>query len=502
MPLNNPQSSIEKYLNVVSTNQLFNNYQRRWQFYLESYLGGEEYRQAGHLVKYQLETDREYQARLDSTPLDNHCKSIISTYISFLFRECPERELGALEMNPMTEDFCYDADLEGRSLDAFMKDVAIWAGVFGHCWVLVTRPDVGAATLADQINLGSRPYVNLLTPLTVLEWTWKRSSTGRYELSYLKYVEEINDTSSTIKEWTSEVIQTYIVNNKDRIVEEEYMEVNGLGMIPAVQVYSTRSPIRGIGSSDLSDIADQQKAIYNEYSEIEQLIRLQNHPTLVKLNECEAGAGAGAIISMPENMDPGLRPYLLEPTGNGLQAIYDSIAARVAAIDKMAHTGGVRTTKTQTSSGIALQTEFALLNSKLSEKAGQLELAEEQIWNLFATYLGTTFEGMIKYPDSFDVRDEQQDFANLKMAKETATDPRVLALIDHEIVELLGEDADVILPEMVTLMDGTTIPYDSTEPFEEPEEMFNPATGEVAWAVNFQDKRDMMVAGWVEKEGD
>lgn len=497
MPLNNPQSSIEKYLNVVSTNQLFNNYQRRWQFYLESYLGGEEYRQAGHLVKYQLETDREYQARLDSTPLDNHCKSIISTYISFLFREHPERELGALDMNPMTEEFCYDADLEGRSLDAFMKDVAIWAGVFGHCWVLVTRPDIGAATLADQINLGSRPYVNLLTPLTVLEWTWKRSPTGRYELSYLKYVEEINDTSSTIKEWTVDVINTYIVNNKDRIVTEEYTEVNGLGTIPAVQVYSTRSPIRGIGSSDLSDIADQQKAIYNEYSEIEQLIRLQNHPALVKTPDTEAGAGAGAIISIPDNLDPGLKPYLLEPAANGLQAIYDSIAARVAAIDKMAHTGGVRTTKTQTSSGVALQTEFALLNSKLSEKADQLELAEEQIWNLFATYMGTTFDGMVKYPDSFDVRDEQQGFANLKIARETATDPRVLALIDHEIVELLGEDPDLVLPEgeynLAALPD---------QPVFKAHIMIDPATEQEYIASSEEEHLAMAAQGYVHKKED
>ena len=267
-----------------------------------------------------------------------------------------------------------------------------------------------------------------------------------------------------------------------------------------MQVYSTRSPIRGIGSSDLSDIADQQRAIYNEYSEIEQLIRLQNHPALCKTVDTEAGAGAGAIISLPDNLDPGLKPYLLEPSGNGLQAIYDSIAARVAAIDKMAHTGGVRTTKTQSSSGVALQTEFALLNSKLSEKADQLELAEEQIWNLFAAYLGTEFDGEIKYPNSFDVRDEQQDFVNLKMAKETATDPRVLELIDHEIIELLGEDADVIMPEMATLMDGTTVPYDSAEPFEEPELLYNPATGEEGWVIDFQGKRDLMSQGWVCKE--
>ena len=473
MPLQINQTSLERYLNIVSTNQLFNDYQTRWQFYLESYLGGAEYRQAGHLVKYQLETAQEYQARLDSTPLDNHCKSVISVYMSFLFRQHPERDLNALEMNPMIEDFLEDADLEGRSLDAFMKDAAIWAGVFGHCWIMVSRPEVGANTLADQMIMGSRPYVNLITPLMVLDWTWKRSPTGRYELVYIKYVEEVNDTLSTIKEWYPDRICTYVVDNKNRRIEEEVEEVNGLGMIPAVQLYSTRSPIRGIGSSDLSDIADQQKAIFNEYSEIEQLIRLQNHPALVKTIDTEAGAGAGAIITMPDGMDPALRPFLLEPSGNGLSSIYESIAARIQAIDKMAHTGGVRTTKTQSQSGVALQTEFELLNAKLSEKADQLELAEEQIWQLVAMYMGTEWQGEIKYPDAFGIRDEETEIAQLVQAKAAATDPRVLALIDHEIVEFLGEDPELILPTSEYLP-ADQLP--AVEPFE-PHKMVDPETG-------------------------
>jgi len=61
------------------------NYQR-WNFLLESYMGGEEYRRGAHLTRYTLETEAEYQARLRSTPLDNHCRSVVSVYISFLLR--------------------------------------------------------------------------------------------------------------------------------------------------------------------------------------------------------------------------------------------------------------------------------------------------------------------------------------------------------------------------------------------------------------------------------
>ena len=60
---------------------------------------------------------------------------------------------------------------------------------------------------------------------------------------------------------------------------------------------------RPIGISDLSDVAFLQQSIYNDYSEKEQLIRLANHPSLVKTPNVEASAGAGAIIEIPEDLD-------------------------------------------------------------------------------------------------------------------------------------------------------------------------------------------------------
>ena len=86
------QTLQEQYLQVVSTNQLYIRNRDQWQYLLESYMGGIDYRNAGHLTKYVNETAGEYQARLLSTHLENHCQSVVSTYMSFLFREQPQRE--------------------------------------------------------------------------------------------------------------------------------------------------------------------------------------------------------------------------------------------------------------------------------------------------------------------------------------------------------------------------------------------------------------------------
>jgi hypothetical protein len=166
----------------------------------------------------------------------------------------------------------------------------------------------------------------------------------------------------------------------------------------------------------------------------------------------------------------------------------------------MAHTGGVRGTQKMTLSGIAMETDFQLLNAKLSEKAYNMELAEEQIFKLFCMYQGLSWDGEINYPTSFSIRDKSNEFAQLVQAKSAATDPRVLAVIDHHIIELLDEDADIILPEMVTLEDGSQLPLDSMEPMDEPELLYNPVTGEEGWVSTFNDKRDLMTQGWVCKE--
>ena len=437
---------------LLTGNTLYQDHIRHWQYLLESYLGGREYREAGHLTRYQLETDAEYQARLRSTPLENHCNSVVQVYNSFLFRKSPERTLDGLELLPELEDFLYDADLDGRSLDSFMKDVSTWASVFGHCWVIVSKPNVGAVTVADEQAEGVRPYVSMLTPMVVLDWDYQRAPSGRVELNYLRYIEDVTGDLTTVKVWTKESILTRVIDSGKNAVSSEYEEVNQLGIVPAVCVYNGRSVIRGFGTSDINDIADLQRFIYNATSEVEQSIRINTHPSLVKTPETLSGIGAGSIIHMPENLDPGLKPFLLEFTGASVDSIYSAINHAARSIDKLANIGSVRATESRTLSGVAMETEFQLLNARLSEKSGNLELAEEHIWNLWARYMGTDWQGTITYPVNFNIRDSEMEIAQLKIARETATDPRVFTAIDREIVVWMGQDPEEVLatsPEVI-----------------------------------------------------
>jgi len=467
------QTLREDYQRVSTTNIEYNRNRERWIFLLNSFIGGDEYRRAGYLTKYQLETGADYKLRCDTTPLDNHCSSTVGIYLSFLFRENPDRDFKDWEGFEDVEAFLEDADLDGRSLDHFMKDMAMWSLVFGHSWCIMTKPDVGAETAADEDIMGARPYVNLLSPLSVLDWTWERQPTGRYKLVYFKYIEEILDKVTVVKVWTPETIETWHLEDDKK--EAQLMETvpNGLGMIPAILNYAKRSAVRGQGVSLINDIADIQRMIYNLTSEIEQGHRLEGHPSLVVPQDAEYGSGAGSLVVLPVGSDPGLKPYYLQHSGANITTMHASIQKLVEAIDRLAHTGGVRGIETKTLSGVAMEVEMSLLSARLAEAADNLELTEEQMWRLFGVYQGRVWSGEVEYPGNFNVRDEQREIQQLAIAKQAATNPKVLNIIDGRLVELLGEEEDVIFAEE---MQGASEGLPAEAPFE-PHIMKDPVTG-------------------------
>ena len=425
-----------------------------FEYYIRSYNGGYDYTLGQYLNRYNLELDNEFNQRLANTPCDNHCKNIIQIYSSFLFRVKPSRDFGSMADEPSLESFLKDADLEGNNFNSVIKTAQNYASIYGHCFLILDKPTVQTRTRADELDQDIRPYISIVTPENALDWNFKREVNGKYYLDYLKVREEVDKDGGTyFRMWYPDRIDTVYQpdNEEPRVIDTA---INQIGKIPAVILYNSKSHKRGIGQSDLTDIADLQKAIYNEYSEIEQLIRLTNHPSLVKTPSVNASAGAGAVIEMPEEIEPNLKPYLLQPSGQNLTSIMDSIKHKVDAINRIAHTGAIRTTKTQVSSGIALQTEFELLNARLSEKADNLEIAEEQIFRCYAMFQNAEFDGEISYPDSFNIKDYAVDLQFFSMAKAmNLQSPTFNKEVDKEIIRSVIDD-DEKLTQAFEEIDG------------------------------------------------
>jgi len=113
----------------------------------------------------------------------------------------------------------------------------------------------------------------------------------------------------------------------------------------------------------------------------------------------------------------------------------------VESINRISHTGAIRTSKTGVSSGVALQTEFELLNARLSEKADNLEICEEQLFRLYALFQDTIFDGEINYPDSFNIRDFASDLTFFQQAKAFGIgSPTFSKEVDKEIARAVIDD--------------------------------------------------------------
>jgi hypothetical protein len=162
----------------------------------------------------------------------------------------------------------------------------------------------------------------------------------------------------------------------------------------------------------------------------------------------------------------------------------------------MANTGSIRSTEAGRMSGVAQEQEFALLNAKLSEKADNLQLTEESIWQWYAYYQGQTWNGKVEYPGSFNIRDTQSEIEQLVKAKQAATNPKVLNIIDGKIAEWLGEEEDILFAEDMALV-AEGLPE---QPVFEPHIMCDPVTGEEYIARTEQEHLDYAARGFVHKD--
>ncbi len=104
---------------------------------------------------------------------------------------------------------------------------------------------------------------------------------------------------------------------------------------------------------------------------------------------------------MLENTVPEKKPYLLQADAEALLGLLQSMEMKVEMINRMAHLTPVRTYRSMAASGVAIETEFQILNTLLAEKAAQLALTENQLFRIFCRWEGVDYDAanvVVTYP--------------------------------------------------------------------------------------------------------
>ncbi len=492
----NPQMSEEE-TKLRNTHPTFDKYYEEWRFLNAAYEGVRALIAYGALKKHERESETNYQNRLDQAYGFSYSKSVVDIFNSYLFKkEFPTEIPKALTNDEQWKQFQADCDLEGTEFDTFFVDEQRNASILGHVGLFVDKPQVEKDNRQEEINEGIYPYVVAYKPMAILDWQITRDEFGRKILTYLKVL----DDDSRYRIWTLdkwEVWEVQYADSGERVGVTELTQVgeqptkaetqgkgttakkiaegeNKLGEIPFVVLWNQRSNIdKDVGVSDITDVSRVDSGIIRNLSQIEQIIDYSAFPMMRKPMK-EAGAAADpkdetgvvAVLEFDPEKPESKPDWLASESEGAIKAVLDVIAVKVAEIYRSSNIGGMSATEISTSakSGVALKTEFQLLNSKLVKKGKNVAKAKYDVTRLWLKWQDEwdkyKDDLIYDYVKTFELEDLASDLENIltssvivqqsdRFKKEIqklvvrmilpSLDEQVLAEIDKEIEEGIYE---------------------------------------------------------------
>ncbi|RLC88903.1 MAG: hypothetical protein DRJ03_01290 [Chloroflexi bacterium] len=378
-----------------------------WRFLLACYEGAKELISLGYLKQNERESTANYERRLEEAYGFGYSKSVIDLLCFYLFKKPVKRDLGDIQNDEQWNAFSEDCNLYGDDLDTFLHTQARYASIMGHVGILVDKASVEFENKQAELEAGVYPYLASYFPTAILDWKFERDEYNRPFLAYLKlkddddkyrlwypdkwevYEEPEVPAPPVPKAANQQTTDTGTISTAGSDLEAELVDSgeNPLGAIPFVWLYNVRSKTIPLGTSDIHDVGRIDVSIMCNLSQGEEIISYAAFPMMRKPMQ-EAGAPSGpdevgvtAVLEFdPEN--PESKPDWLDAqVAEPIDAILTWIGRKVEEIYRAANTGGMASTEIQTTakSGVALRTEFQLLNSKLVSKATNLEKAEVKL---------------------------------------------------------------------------------------------------------------------------
>jgi len=437
--------------NLKSTNPLFDKYFEEWRFLNAAYEGVRALIAYGTLYRHERESKKNYKRRMATAYGFSYSKSVVDIFNSYLFRkEFPKEIAESLTKDEQWKAFQKDCNLEGDEFDDFFVDEQRHASILGHVGLLVDKPNTETLNRAEEKDSEIYPYVVAYKPMAILDWEYERDKTGRRILTYLKVL----DDDERYRVWTREKWQIWEIvtaqssqknaagvnpveevgNQKGKaeitgkgtagvLIEEGD---NELGEIPWVWLYNQRSNIdKEVGVSDIVDVARIDASIIRNLSQIEEIVDYAAFP-MMRQPMKEAGSPTGADESGPTAIlefdpdKPESKPDWLAAEVDGpVKAIIDVIKEKVGEIYRSSNIGGMSATEIskQAKSGVALKTEFQLLNSKLVKKGKNVVKAKKKVVEYWLKWQDEwdKYKDEIKYDhiQSFEVQDMVSDLENI-----------------------------------------------------------------------------------------
>jgi len=384
----------------------------KWQQNLDAYGGTGGFSNGSYLIKYPAEQDAKFTLRKSAAYYYNFCKTISDAFNGAIYKKKIIRD-----GNDNLKEFWNSCDYSRqKDMDSFMKQVQLYANNIGHCFVMVDSPKNEAQNRLQEIENGIRPYVYLLSPTVVYDWGIDNITK---ELTFIKILEPImSNPDDPLADHT--IVNQYRIwsKNKWELYDAEGSlidsGINTLGIVPVVVVYNEQTPGSLIGVSEINEISDICKALYNKLSERDYILKSQGFAILCLPGDAPA---AGETLTIETNgvyyykVENGT-PSFIAPPFTSVESYDRAIKDHIEIMFQLARlraTGGVMP------SGVSLKFQFEQTNQSLIKKAGHLRDAELQIAKIVNLINGNdnkTKATIISYPKDYSVDDIVTELEN------------------------------------------------------------------------------------------
>lgn len=419
-----------------------------------SYLGGKQFKQ--HVRKKRPSEDGTlYQDLINNTAAQPICRYIVDTINEVVFEPGIKRDLkfctpAGQYIEPDNCEWAQlmvlDADLQNRSLNSFMEQIGVLSSIYGWCWVGVDLPR------EEEGNLG-RPYVVAINPMDVWDYEFDYYG-GKPLLKYIKIKESEDNENYFIRcsYLGTERMPSYWVcyrvgknsDNKDYEIVNEGTYPPGMS-IPIFMSHGRRDPRRfDIGVSDIDTASDVMREYYK--LECEAYTCIQFAHTLIRADKGIAiPVHAGAIVRATQ----GQVETIPVDTGD-VNAVIQKQHHILEQIEALTGLGGLRNTKNQLASGVAIIEERKQLHRLAKAKARLLEITEEMIWTYAARFMDMRWAGEIVYNTDYESKDSNYRLALMREALSLAPDNQMLKdMVSKELIAMLAPDDQVAKYEQV-----------------------------------------------------
>jgi len=427
----------------------------KWEFYLYSYEGGQEYKDFGginYLYSHAREQKDDYNFRAKRAVFESISAVVIDTYKNHIRRKGIERDDNE---NKNYQEFFENCDLENHNLDYFMLERAFVPDqIFGFTYVIADLPESEKNIKSDyeRKSEGIRPYLTVYYPTETVNWQWRN---GKFDWIVFKETEyknvenplDLRKTQSeivTYKLWTP--TEWVRLDKNSTMIDEPHP--HKWGEIPIAVFHNRESILYNlpVGLSAIKLIAELDRKCFNLSSLLDEFLYRQCFAQLVLDKEMlgkiiETGTTRVLLGDLET-----LQPYFLEPPTGAAQFIVSERDRTVDSAYRFAMIRGDSYASEDQSaqSGVAKAYDLHDSQQNIAQKSLNCQAGENRLHKLLEPFHG---EMTATYPTEFDIKtlneelEESLGFLKADFGSVTYNREKTLKLIQRD---LEGADPELI----------------------------------------------------------